>query len=91
MGYPDPPKSREGRTEGGKFSGNVKAGLYGSKPGLLARSKEVTYLDSNGVSDVGVSKEELQHSGNVKAGLENPKYFDEESSETLTCRAASQD
>ena len=48
-------------------------------------------LDSNGVSDVGVSKEELQHSGNVKAGLENPKYFDEESSETLTCRAASQD
>ena len=42
--YPDPSKSREGRTEGGKISGHVKAGLYGCKPVRLT-TKEVTYLD----------------------------------------------
>ena len=68
--FPDPKaQCRDGRTEGGKISGTVKAGLQGSKA-RTAVPRTDTYLGKNGVNGEVDSKGQLKLSGTVKAGLE---------------------
>ena len=68
--FPDPQaQCRDGRTEGGKISGTVKAGLQGSKA-RTAMLRADTYLDKSGVNGEVDSKGKLKLSGTVKDGLE---------------------